>query len=49
LIGLGVGGHVDERAERRAQVHPTLALQALQRLPNRLPADPELSCQLVLD
>src|ERR1700687_2881101 len=49
LIGLGVGGHVDERAESRAQVNPTLALQALQRLPNWLPAYPGLSCQVVFE
>ena len=49
LIGLGIGGGVDERAESGAKVHPALALHALQRLPNRLPADPELGRQLVFD
>ena len=49
LIGLGIGGGVDERAESGAKVHPALALHALQRLPNRLPADPELGGQLVFD
>jgi hypothetical protein len=40
---------VDERAESGAKVHPALALHALQRLPNRLSADPELGRQLVFD
>ena len=49
LIGLVIGGYVDERAEGGAQIHPALALHALQGFPNGLPADPELGCQLVFD
>jgi hypothetical protein len=40
---------VDESAKGGAKVHPALALHALQRLPNRLSADPELGRQFVLD
>ena len=47
LIGLVLGGYVDECAERGAQVHPSLCLHALQCLPNGLPADPQLRRQIV--
>ena len=33
LVGLGVGGYVDKRAQSGTQVHPALAMQALQRPP----------------
>jgi hypothetical protein len=46
LIDLLVGGHVHEGALAGAQVHPALGFQAVQRLPDRLPADAELAGQL---
>ena len=49
LIGLGLGGYVDECAERGAQIHPALSVHALQRLPNGLPADPQRAARSFLD
>jgi hypothetical protein len=40
---------VDERAERRAQVHPAFGMHALQRFSNRLPADSERIGQILFD
>ena len=48
LVHLGVGGHVHERALAGPQVHPAFGLHAVQRLADRLPADPELAGQVGL-
>ena len=45
LIGLGLGGHVDECAESGAQIYPALSLHALQCLPNGLSADAQCAAR----
>jgi hypothetical protein len=48
LIHLLIGGHVHEGALTGPQVDPPLGLHAVQRLADRLPADPELPGQVGL-
>jgi tetratricopeptide (TPR) repeat protein/transcriptional regulator with XRE-family HTH domain len=43
LVYLRVGGDVDEGTLTGAEVHPAFGLHAVQRFPDRLPADPELA------